>query len=288
MLITGANGVIGSDLVKFFSKKNKVYAVYRTPNFITKNLKNRNIIWIKHDLKKEFFFKIKPKIIIHCAVTHALSKKNDYNEFINSNLIGLKNILEFAKKNKVKKIFHLSSINVYGNINTKVLSEQNPFINPDLLGASKIMMEKFLENQKINYLNIRLPGAVGYQINDPRRPWLCKIINNLKLNRNVEIFNFLKPFNNIIDSYEIYKFIYYIKNKSLKNNSINFSATHPLKLKDIIIFLKKILNSDSKIIYNKKKTKHFIISTKKVFNEYEYKPSTTQNIVQRYVESFMN
>ena len=39
MLITGANGVIGSDLVKFFSKEIKVYAVYRTPNLITKNLR---------------------------------------------------------------------------------------------------------------------------------------------------------------------------------------------------------------------------------------------------------
>ena len=47
MLITGANGVIGSDLVRFFSEKSKVYAVYRTPNLITKNLKNNNIIWIK-------------------------------------------------------------------------------------------------------------------------------------------------------------------------------------------------------------------------------------------------
>ena len=32
VLITGANGTVGSDLVNFFSKKNKVYAFYRTPN----------------------------------------------------------------------------------------------------------------------------------------------------------------------------------------------------------------------------------------------------------------
>ena len=162
MLITGANGVIGSDLVRFFSKEIKVYAVYRTPNLITKNLKSNNIIWIKQDLSKRFITKIKPKIIIHCAVTHALSKKNDLIDFIDSNLLGLKNILDFAKKSKVKKFFHLSSLNIYGDIKTKVLKETNPFITPDLLGASKIMMEKFIENQSIDYLNIRLPGVVGY------------------------------------------------------------------------------------------------------------------------------
>ena len=51
MLITGANGVVGSDLVKFFSKSTKVFAIYRTSNIINRNLKNKNIIWIKHDLK---------------------------------------------------------------------------------------------------------------------------------------------------------------------------------------------------------------------------------------------
>ena len=39
MIITGANGVVGADLVKFFSKKNKVFAIYRTENKINKNLK---------------------------------------------------------------------------------------------------------------------------------------------------------------------------------------------------------------------------------------------------------
>ena len=81
ILITGANGTIGSDLVNFFSKDNKVYAFYRTPNFASKNLKNKNIKWIKQDLIKEILIKIKPRIIIHCAVTHPFSKKNSYLDF---------------------------------------------------------------------------------------------------------------------------------------------------------------------------------------------------------------
>lgn len=288
MLITGANGVIGSDLVKFFSKETKVYAVYRTPNLITKNLKNNNIVWIKQDLSKKFISKIKPKIIIHCAVTHALSKKNDLIDFIDSNLLGLKNILDFAKKSNVKKFFHLSSLNIYGDIKTKVLKETNPFITPDLLGASKIMMEKFIENQSIDYLNIRLPGVVGYQINDVRRPWLCKIINQLKINKKIEIFNSSKPFNNIMDSYEIYKFINFLRKKSFKSGSINFAATTPIRLKNIIQYIKARLNSKSKILFNKKKSKYFTISSKKVLDDYNYKSSSTKKIIQRYVESFID
>ena len=70
ILITGANGTIGSDLVNFFSKKNKIIALYRTPNFVSKNLKNKNIRWVRQDLKKKALGKINPKVIIHCAVSH--------------------------------------------------------------------------------------------------------------------------------------------------------------------------------------------------------------------------
>ena len=76
MLITGANGVIGSDLVKFFSKEIKVYVMYRTPNIITKKLKSNNIVWIKQDLSKKVISKIKPKIIISlCSYTCTIKEK---------------------------------------------------------------------------------------------------------------------------------------------------------------------------------------------------------------------
>ena len=180
MLITGANGMIGSDLVNFFSKKNKVFAIFRNHNSISKGLKNKNIIWIKHDLKKKFYNKIKPKIIIHCAGVHSFSKKNHYNDFIESNIIGLSNVLDFASRNKIKKIIHISSIDVYGNIKSSRLDEASPSINPSLIGCTKLLMEKMISQEKIDYLNIRIPGVVGYLVNNPAYPWISNITNKMK------------------------------------------------------------------------------------------------------------
>jgi len=263
MLITGANGVVGSDLVKYFSKKIKIFAIYRTENLINKTLKNNNVKWIKHDLNKKLNISIKPKIIIHCAVTHAFSKKNTNRDLINNNLIGFQNIIEFANKKKIKQFYHLSSLNVYGEIKSKLLTETNSFNNPDLLGASKITMEKLLENQNFSYLNIRLPGIVGYQINDFRRPWISKIVNNLIQNKDIKIFNSRKLFNNVIDTNEIFRLINFLKSKNLNNQSINFSATKPIQIKNMIYFLKKKLNSNSKIIFDKKKVVIFLFQQKK-------------------------
>ena len=287
MLITGANGMIGSDLVNFFSKKNKVFAIFRNHNSISKGLKNKNIIWIKHDLKKKIYNKIKPKIIIHCAGVHSFSKKNHYNDFIESNIIGLSNVLDFASRNKVKKIIHISSIDVYGNIKSSRLDEASPSINPSLIGCTKLLMEKMISKEKIDYLNIRIPGVVGYLVNNPAYPWISNITNKMKEDKQIEIYNGDKLFNNILDTLEIFKFINKIKNRSLKKQIVNLSATKPVNLKKLILYIKYMLNSKSNVLVNEKKSKHFIISNKKLSKLYNYKASTTENIIKRYIKNFI-
>ena len=285
IMITGANGTIGSDLVEYFSKKNKIFAFYRTPNNFSKKLKNKNIYWIRHDLKKEIYHKINPEIIIHSVVVHPFSKKDAYLDYLNSNIIALKNVIEFAKSKKINKLFYLSSVKIYGKIQEKILTDENIFCSPDILGATKILAEKMIELQKFSYLNIRLPGVLCYNISDSKRPWLNMIINRLIKNQKIEIHNSKNLFNNIIDTYEIFKFInHLIKKKKIINGTINFSAIKPIKIESMIYHLKRKLFSTSKIIFNKKKTNHFIISSKKINNLYRFKISTTFQIIDRYID----
>ena len=93
ILITGANGTIGSDLVKLLSNNNKIYAFYRTKNKISNSLRNKNITWIKQDLKNRITKNINPQIIIHGVVAHPFSKKNSYVDYLQSNIIALKNVV---------------------------------------------------------------------------------------------------------------------------------------------------------------------------------------------------
>jgi len=51
ILITGANGVVGKDLVQILSKKYKIFGFYRTKNSEVKKIKN--VKWVKHNLKKK-------------------------------------------------------------------------------------------------------------------------------------------------------------------------------------------------------------------------------------------
>ena len=102
ILICGANGNVGRDLVYFLSKKFKIFAIYRN----NKNtlIKNNNIKWIKRDLKNEIKLDIRPDYVINCIATHTFSQKQSLIDYYNSNLKSVTNIINFSKKKKLKEL----------------------------------------------------------------------------------------------------------------------------------------------------------------------------------------
>ena len=73
ILITGANGLVGKDLVKYLSKNHKIFAIFRNNK---KNLyKNKNVKWVKLDLKDKIKLNVKPDFIINCIASHTVSTK---------------------------------------------------------------------------------------------------------------------------------------------------------------------------------------------------------------------
>ena len=291
IMITGANGSIGSDLVNFFSKNNKVFAFYRTQNHVVKFLRNKNIKWIQKDLKDTINNKIKPDIIIHSAITHPFSNNGSYLNYINSNITSLINTIEFAKKNKIQKFFYLSSVKLYGNFTGKVLSENSYISNPDILGTTKLLAEKIVESQPFEFYNIRLPGTLSYLINNDNRPWLNFVINKMiKNEKKININNPNANFNNIIDTIEIFKLISFIlksKNK-VYNTTFLFTASKPLLMKNILKNITNLTNSKTKIIYNKKVTTNFIIKHSEIKKLFNFNVATTKIIIERYIKELIN
>ena len=159
--------------------------------------------------------------------------------------------------------------------------DENTVINkPTILGATKLLGEKIIQSQKFNYIIIRLPGVVSYLNKDPRRPWINKIINDLKSNKKIEVYNSNKPFNNFIDTGEIYRFIeHIIKHRLFNEKIVNLSANAPKKLGEIIKFLKKNLNSKSEIVFKKEKTISYYISNKKLKKIFAFNTLSTNKLL---------
>ena len=284
IMVTGANGTIGCDLVYHLSKVHKVFAFYRTENFFSNTFKSDNLIWIKQDLKTKISYNIKPDIVIHGVVTHPFAQKQSNIDYIDSNIISLLNVIDFANINNVKTFIYLSSVKIYGEINTSILNDNNHFNSPDLLGATKILSETLLQNQNFKYFNIRLPGVLCYRNSPNERPWLNSIIKKLKSEKNIIVNNEKLKFNNIIDTIEIFNLInYLLSNKITPNVSFNFSASEPLNIREMILYIKDFFHSSSRITFQNNNSPHFIIDLDILKNYIRYKVNTTNTILGRYL-----
>ncbi len=287
IMITGADGVVGKEIAWLLSK-NKKNDLYLFCN--KKKKKNKKKIFYQN-LTKPINFNIKPEAIIHCAAKHGFSKiGNSMKNVYTTNLKITKNLIKFSNRNKVKKIIFLSSIDIYGKINTKVVRESNKSINSNLYGKSKLISER-LFCQKKNYFEticLRIPGIFTFDLSKDH-PLIITIIKKTINNENINIYNLNNKFNNVLDSSEIVRIIKIILNKKkIKSDYYNFAASKPLKFINMIKLMKKIFNSKSKIINHKKAKKSFTISNRKISRKFNFKVATTAKIITRCCEEILN
>ena len=150
ILIFGANGLLGQEIVKNLSKKNKVYAIVRNSFPIDFN-NNKNIEILKIDLSKSNKFKL-PKEI---EVIYYLAQSNKYKDFpggandmFNLNVSSPFKLINWAINNKVKGFVFASSGGVYKtqNESLKEVFQINANIPNGFYLDSKLSSEILLRN----------------------------------------------------------------------------------------------------------------------------------------------
>jgi len=148
ILITGANGLIGNELIRELKDSYTVYAVSRT----NPNIDSENVIFIRQDLTSPWNIGVLPKKID--AIYHLAQSENfrDFpeksNDIFHVNTTSTLNLLEYARKAGCKKFIYASSGGVYGT-NDKSFAEDTPIINHGKLGfylSTKLCSELLVEN----------------------------------------------------------------------------------------------------------------------------------------------
>lgn len=123
VLITGANGLIGSYIVDFLQYLNntqdmniKIYAMSRSAEKLLKRFgQNSNLNIVEQDLNEPIKQEVPCDYIIHAASNaHPRAFSQDPVGTMKTNLLGTMNLLEIAVKNNAKFLY-ISSGEIYGN-----------------------------------------------------------------------------------------------------------------------------------------------------------------------------
>ena len=263
VFITGAEGFIGSHLVEKLVKENfKVTAMVRY-NF------SNNIGWL-NDLDNRTLRKVKivKGDITDYAFIEDATKNADailnlaaligipysykaVKSYIDTNVIGTYNILKASQKNKIKKIIHTSTSEVYGGMNKKKINEK--FINyaQSPYAASKIAADQLCISFFCSYNSpvviLRPFNTFGPRQSD--RAIIPTVINQLIKRKNLSLgnINTFRDINYVEDTANAY--IKILKsNKNLYGEIFNVGSGNP----QTINYLIKLLGEGEKVYLPKR------------------------------------
>src|SRR3954463_16572832 len=103
--------------------------------------------------------------VFHLAALWLHECVHEPRSAIDVNVVGTWNVVEAAKETGVKRVVYSSSASVYGNALESPMTEEHPFNNRTLYGATKIAGEQFLrafnEQHGLDYVGLRYMNVYG-------------------------------------------------------------------------------------------------------------------------------
>jgi UDP-glucose 4-epimerase len=108
--------------------------------------------------------------VVHLAALWLWECVHDPRAAIDVNAVGTFNVLEAAQRAGVKKVVYSSSASVYGDALMTPMTEDHPFNNRTMYGATKIAGEQFCramhEQHGLDYVALRYMNLYGPRMDD--------------------------------------------------------------------------------------------------------------------------
>ena len=293
VVVTGGSGFIGSNLVKLLLEK-KFFVInvdnlsYSSNLFNTKNFKkNKNYLFFKADINNRkkiisILNKHKPSGIFNLAAeTHVDRSIDEPKNFINSNILGVYNLLESISKYKKKnnkdiKLIHISTDEVYGDVLKGRSNENHPYKPSSPYSASKAsadhLIKAYIRTYKIKAIISNCCN--NYGPNQFPEKLIPKLIYNIINNRPLPIYGKgrnSREWIHVNDHCEALLKIFY---KGQIGENYNIGSGQNYRNIDIARKLLRIAKKKNKIIFVKDRPGHdfrYALNNKKILKKLKWK-----------------
>jgi nucleoside-diphosphate-sugar epimerase len=208
IVVTGATGFVGANLVHALIKQNdvEVYILTRKSSDIWRidsiKHKFKEILYVSLDDRNELFKlieRIKPHIIYHLATYGGFPNQADYNQMVQSNLQGTMNLLDAAVAHGVEAFTNTGSSSEYG-LKAAPMKETDVCEPVNFYGITKLAATHYCsllgKTSQTKVCTLRLFSPYG-PLEDPSRLY-ASIINALfrderpKLSRPQSVRDFIE------------------------------------------------------------------------------------------------
>ena len=262
ILITGADGYIGSCLFQFLRNKFKIVGLDKEKSKNKKILQCNILNSKKLDLilKKE-----KPDLIIHLAAQSLVDETINKKKYYNNNVLATNSLLSVMKENDIKKIIFSSTAAVYKQ-SSKPLKETSEIKALSTYAKTKLICERKIRNQKkidsiiLRFFNVcsALKKPVIGEFHNPETHLIPTIVYKAMFNKKIYIYgnDFPTPDGTCIRDYihiiDICSAIekstkYLLSNK--KSMIFNIGSHKGLSNNEIVKYIKKTITNKINLSY---------------------------------------
>ena len=259
IMVTGADGFIGSHLTETLLKegyKVKGLVLYNAENGIGKMKyvkKNRNLEIVKGDIR-DLSMMIEETKNCDCVINMAALIGIPYSyvsvrSYIDTNIIGVYNLLEAAMKNKTKHLIVISSSETYGSAEYVPMDEMHPLKAQSPYAATKIAGEE-LALSYFRSFNLPVTVLKPFNVYGPRqsmRSIIPTVINQTLNAAMIKVGNIdtKRDFMYVDDAVDgITKSLF---NQRGFGKTINLATGKSYAISEVISIIQKIGNSKLKI-----------------------------------------
>lgn len=192
--------------------------------------------------------------------------RKDPSRTIEINILGNTNILESCRRNKVKRFIFASSIYVYSNLAPFYRSSKQ---------ACELIIEDYHNVYGLDYTILRYGSLYGRRANDSNFIYqlIKQAIENGKITRDgdgEEIRDYIHVLDAARCSIDIIS-------EEFRNQHVILTGAQSMKMKDLLIMIKEILNGQIEIEYTSGENKdHYEITP------YSFRPKVAKKFVSNY------